>query len=238
MSFVYLAIPYSSKLIDPEANAAERASRMAQFWTATAYLIDQGHHVVSPITLEPAQLVAPGLPHDWTYWKDYSLKMIGISSRLIVLMLDGWGESTGVHGEIQEALSRDLPVEYLSLNTVENWLAAKHVAADEPLSADDQSRVDAAWITHMTAGPDGIEAIAQSLFRAHRDRGQARRQGVLDGIRRPVFKNRKLEEACVDATWETLDHETKEALLIDALNLRGEFERKQGARTKAEANHV
>lgn len=219
MSFVYLAIPYSSKLTDPEANAAERASRMAQFWTGAAYLIDQGHHVVSPITLEPAQLVAPGLPNDWTYWQDYSLKMIGISSRLIVLMLDGWGESTGVHGEIQEALSRDLPVEYLSLNTVENWLAAKHQA--EYVKAHAKAKFD------FTVGVATVEQIAQQLFRAHKERANARRQGVLDGIR-PDPERRLLEAACVDATWETLAQDAKDALMVDAFNMRGEARQEAG----------
>lgn len=126
MTFAYLAIPYTSKNPDPEANATERAARMVDFWKACAYLIDRGDHVVSPMTLEPALLAAPNMPYEWPFWKEYSLKMIGICSTLVVLMLDGWEESTGVEGEIKEAWAKDLVVEFLPMDVVEAWLEEKN----------------------------------------------------------------------------------------------------------------
>lgn len=109
MSFTYLSIPYS------HSDAVIRAKRMEQFWRAAAHLIRRGDHVVSPMTLEPALRAAPDLPYDWNHWQAYSLKMMGISDRLVVLMLVGWLNSSGVGGEIEEAERLGLPIEYLSL---------------------------------------------------------------------------------------------------------------------------
>lgn len=194
MSFVYLAIPYTSKNPDPAANAAERAARMKSFWEAAAYLIDAGHHVVSPMTLEPALLAAPDMPYRWEHWKEYSIKMVGISSRVVVLMLDGWQESTGVTGEIAEAHLQGLDVEFLDPVTVNNWL---------------KPRKEAVF----------FEAQAQSIFRAHKARGRARLYGESISHPRRVFPSVKLEDACADETWETLPEETKEIIRSDLRNL-------------------
>lgn len=104
--FTYLAIPYS----DPNPNV--RAERMKAFWKACAALIRRGDHVVSPMTLEPAYQVDPNLPYEWAHWRDYSLKMMATCDRLVVLKLDGWRSSVGVHGEIEEAVSLGINVEF------------------------------------------------------------------------------------------------------------------------------
>lgn len=129
MSFVYLAIPYTSKSSDPQEAEGHRAARMVDFWKGCAYLIDRGDHVVSPMTLEPALIVAPDMPYEWEFWQHYSRKMLGICQSLVVLMLDGWEVSTGVAGEVEEALRLGLPIEYIEPHTVEEWLVKKHAGA-------------------------------------------------------------------------------------------------------------
>lgn len=70
---------------------------------------------------------------------------------------------------------------------------------------------------------DAVQLYAESLFRAHRDRGEA---GRISEMHRSVVRRERpvvicswLEEACVDAVWETLDDRAKEALLADAESL-------------------
>lgn len=135
MSFVYLSIPYTSKNPDPEANAAERAARMDAFWNAVAYLVDRGDHVVSPMTLEPALTRVPDMPYDWPFWQAYSLKMLAICDKLVVLTLDGWKDSAGVKGEVEAAEGK--AIEFLAPWQVNAWLATrKAVETPEPFIVD------------------------------------------------------------------------------------------------------
>jgi len=56
-----------------------------------------------------------GLPTDWDYWRRVDEEMMGCCSRVVVLKLDGWHESTGVAGEIEIASSLGLPVSYVDV---------------------------------------------------------------------------------------------------------------------------
>lgn len=107
--FTYLSIPYS------HPNPKVRSRRMRQFWLGVSALIRRGHRVVSPMTLEPALALAPDLPYDWPFWRDYSLAMLALSDRLVVLTLEGWEESSGVQGEMEEAQRLGIPVEFLTV---------------------------------------------------------------------------------------------------------------------------
>ena len=48
-------------------------------------------------------LVEYGVPGDWEFWRDYDLKFLAMCDEVWVLMLDGWGKSTGVQAEIAMA---------------------------------------------------------------------------------------------------------------------------------------
>ncbi|ARB13789.1 hypothetical protein Ccr2_gp258 [Caulobacter phage Ccr2] len=129
MSFVYLAIPYTSQLEDEAEARAERDARMVEFWKAAAFLIERGDHVVSPMTLEPALVAVPDMPYRWEHWKEYSIKMIGISSKLVVLQLPGWSTSRGVIGEMHAAGQAGIEIEFLTLQTVATWLSTREIEA-------------------------------------------------------------------------------------------------------------
>ena len=48
----------------------------------------------------------------FTFWAEHNREMLGVSSRLVVLALDGWRESVGVAAEIEIARELGLPVEF------------------------------------------------------------------------------------------------------------------------------
>jgi|GEM_PF-3727189 len=114
--FTYIAIPYSDP--DPEV----RAERMRVFWRACAYLVTRGDDVLSPMMLEPMTHAFPSIATTYTAWANYSRRLIGISNRMVVVALPGWEQSTGVLAEIEYAHQQGVPVEHLSLRTLEEQL--------------------------------------------------------------------------------------------------------------------
>lgn len=104
---VYLACPYSHP---------DRDVRLARFHAANvaaARLMQQGLKVFSPISHTHPIAEAGTLPLGWNYWHEFDRAYLQASHKLIVLMVDGWKESTGVTGEIDIAHELRLPIEYL-----------------------------------------------------------------------------------------------------------------------------
>ncbi len=102
---IYLASPYSHP--DP----AVRATRYQQACWHAVRLMREGRLVYSPI-VHSHPLGELGLPSDWPFWAEHNRDMLGVSSRLVVLALDGWDESVGVAAEIEIARELGLPVEF------------------------------------------------------------------------------------------------------------------------------
>lgn len=105
--FTYLASPYS-KCGDKEAAAAIVAK-------AAAYLMRNGEVVYSPIA-HGHPVAAFGLPLDWTFWKAQCQPMIDAAARLVVLQMEGWGESVGVQYEIGEFRRTARPIKFMGLD--------------------------------------------------------------------------------------------------------------------------
>jgi Domain of unknown function (DUF1937) len=102
----YLACPYSHP---------DRAVRVARFEAANraaAKLMAAGELVFSPISQCHPIAEAGGLLGDWSFWERYDRAMLDGCKRVVVLMLDGWRESTGIQAEIGLAWRMGLPVEY------------------------------------------------------------------------------------------------------------------------------
>ena len=106
---IYLASPYSH----PEEEVRQR--RFDAACRAAATLIRQGRTVFSPIAHSVA-ICRYGVPLDWRFWQRHDRCYLEACDEVVVLMLDGWGESVGVQAEI--AIARDLgkPVTFLSVN--------------------------------------------------------------------------------------------------------------------------
>ena len=104
---VYLACPYSHP--DPIV----RARRFEQATKAAARMINEGVFVYSPITHSHPMAVAGDLPLDWEFWRKYDELFMSMCSKMVVLKLDGWKESSGVQAEIEMARAFfEIPVEY------------------------------------------------------------------------------------------------------------------------------
>jgi len=110
---IYLASPYTHP--DP----AVREARYQAACRAAAELMRRGKIVFAPIAHSHG-ITQCGLPSDWTYWQACDRKHLENCDEVVVLMLEGWEESVGVHAEIRIARELGKPVSYLEPVTVEN----------------------------------------------------------------------------------------------------------------------
>lgn len=85
-------------------------------WTA-AQLIKSGLMIYSPISHSHPILEIGQLPVSFDYWKEFDEHMISLSSRVIVITLDGWKESRGVTSEISFSVRNQKVVEFYSLSS-------------------------------------------------------------------------------------------------------------------------
>ena len=108
MEFTYIASPYTH--LDPEV----RKLRYELVLEYTQKLVEQGHVCFSPIVYGHLLVVNTNLPFDFEYWKAFNDTIIGVSTRMIVLTIDGWEESAGIAYEISLAQSLGIPIEYVS----------------------------------------------------------------------------------------------------------------------------
>jgi len=106
-SLIYLATPYSHS--DP----AIREQRFREVNAVAARLMREGLHVFSPISHTHPIAEAGDLPRGWEFWEAYDRVLLQACGKIIVLMLDGWRESTGVTAEIAIAEELGLVVEFL-----------------------------------------------------------------------------------------------------------------------------
>lgn len=112
-SLTYLACPYSHKDEKVRKRRVEVASRIA------GRMIQEGQLVYSPLTHGHFIMEQVGLPADFSFWREMSCKLLGVSDTLAVVMLEGWRESPGVSSELRFARKKGLPISYLPAGTEE-----------------------------------------------------------------------------------------------------------------------
>ena len=126
MPICYLASPYSwqSKSKEIGANKPDYSQQKEEIeqkryeliTEATARLYETGITVISPITLTHPLAKQYGLgDKGLDFWLEHDFRLILRCDFIIVLMLDGWKDSTGVNEEIKFCHSRGIPVLYGSL---------------------------------------------------------------------------------------------------------------------------
>ena len=103
---IYLATPYSHP--DPRI----RRYRFESVTRVAGELMNQGHHVYSPITHSHPIAVAVGLPAGWDYWEPFDRVMLAACSEMRVLQLCGWDVSVGVAAEISLAEEMGIDVSF------------------------------------------------------------------------------------------------------------------------------
>lgn len=105
---LYLAQPYSH----PDGNIRHHRFKMACM--ASAELIRQGHIVYSPIAHSHTICEhSPGIDSSWQTWQPQCIAMLDACTKLLVLQLDGWKESVGLHAEIKHAKQTGKPIAYI-----------------------------------------------------------------------------------------------------------------------------
>jgi hypothetical protein len=104
---VYLAAPYS--------NAEDKDALMRQIMkTSGEYMMTRpGEHVVSPLFNHYSLSLVEGMGGDYAFWKNYSRDLLRHCDKVIVLMLKGWRDSTGVNDEIELADMLNIPMEFI-----------------------------------------------------------------------------------------------------------------------------
>ena len=104
---IYLACPYSHEYL---------TVKIGRFWKANekaAELMKQGHIVFSPISHSHPIALQCDLPGDYHYWKAWNRSFIEWCDQVWILRLEGWKESIGVKGEIEDAAELGKPSFYI-----------------------------------------------------------------------------------------------------------------------------
>jgi hypothetical protein len=104
---IYLAIPYThddEEVMDWRAEVSDYIC---------SELMKQGMYIYAPISSCHHIAKKYGLPRDWQFWKGLDTAFIKSCKKIIVIMLDGYKESTGVNAEIELAKKYGVKVEYL-----------------------------------------------------------------------------------------------------------------------------
>lgn len=105
---IYLAVPYSGM---------EEASFDAVNHYA-GILMGEGHFVFSPISMCHPIARRLKLPTHFEYWKEFDHRWIEICDCIVVLCLNGWGESRGVIAELNYALHLKKEIHYRYPNQI------------------------------------------------------------------------------------------------------------------------
>jgi hypothetical protein len=107
---IYLAIPYS------HPSEEVRNYRLHLVSDIAGKLMNEGRVVFSPISHGDTIAKIHTLPTDWEYWEKSCSVFVSRSTKVIVVMADGWDTSTGVSEEIKLANELGIPVEYYSVD--------------------------------------------------------------------------------------------------------------------------
>ena len=105
----YLACPYSST--DPKLVEWRSIATKATAWL----LMNEGWNVFSPITHSHPLHKLGDCRGDWKFWEKIDREFLGVSQRMIVLLLEGWKASVGVQAEIDIAKEQGIKISYLAV---------------------------------------------------------------------------------------------------------------------------
>lgn len=103
---IYLASPYS------HPNLAVREARFQAVCRVAGEMMQAGLFVYSPIAHTHPIAEVCDLPLGCDFWYQYDRVMLSRCQCMVVLMLDGWTESTGIKGELAIAEELGIPVEF------------------------------------------------------------------------------------------------------------------------------
>ena len=112
-SYTYIGQPYTAK--HPDGSLDHNLMEQRYLWGAelTAKLLTEGQHVYSPIVHCHELAKKFELPRDFEFWKEYNYTMLQNSSKLLIAMMPGYLDSTGLTGEKLFAIHADLDIDFV-----------------------------------------------------------------------------------------------------------------------------
>lgn len=112
--YSYLASPYSSGTFRCDDKKLMIEERYRHALRATAWLMNQGLHVYSPIVHTHELAKRYDLPKDFRYWKAFNFVFLQPAKDFYILTIMGWLDSVGVQGELKRARDLEKPVYLLN----------------------------------------------------------------------------------------------------------------------------
>ncbi len=103
---VFISCPYGS--------GAAIKRNMTYFEKVDAKILGLGIHTHSPLAKHYSRQHNKDLGGDWNFWEQYCLRLLRLSTMMVIIMTPGWEESVGVAAEIKEALRLGLKIIYLN----------------------------------------------------------------------------------------------------------------------------
>lgn len=114
---VYVAAPYSK--IEDKHTLMERIADFSGY-----YMINHpGEYAITGLVHHYASIQRPDLGTDYKFWEEFCVGFIKRCDKVLVLMIDGWEKSTGVHAEINLAKRLNIPIEY--------WIPSKELQEEK-----------------------------------------------------------------------------------------------------------
>ena len=115
-TYIYLASPYTALRDDGSLDKVLMHERHKFVSECFTNLVKAGLTVYCPITMtHPIDILADSMGSD--FWYEFDKPFLQHMSMLFVLKLPGWENSVGVQQEIKIAVSRNIPIVYLTFYT-------------------------------------------------------------------------------------------------------------------------
>lgn len=104
----------------PYGNSLNKEQRMIAISNYSANQLKSNIHVICPMTLGIALAKNSLLPENSVWWISWTLDLLSRCDEMDVLCFSGWENSIGVKAEINFALSKKIPINYINIEELLN----------------------------------------------------------------------------------------------------------------------
>jgi predicted RNase H-like HicB family nuclease len=112
-ALVYVAAPYTAKTAEGKEDVPAIMKRMETFSLCLEQMVKVNIKPTSGLMMHLVRCYTTDLPGDWKFWGGYSTVILKKCNYLVVLMMEGWNQSTGVKEEIAIAKDEGIDIIYL-----------------------------------------------------------------------------------------------------------------------------